>query len=92
MITEKQQLETQNFFNTRNSSDIPRYFVDVRIGCGAVRDKWHESYDEDYSGLHSDTPDVVEYKHGYIASGVWRMKDEDVKYLIDLCEHLNNEV
>ena len=71
---------------------MPRYFVDIRGGCGAVRDKWHESYDEDYPGLHGDTPDVVEYKHGYADNGVWNMKDEDVKYLNYLCERLNNEV
>ncbi len=70
---------------------MPRYFVDIRCGCGAVRDKWHESYNEDYPGLHSDTLDVVEYKRGYTDNGVWNMKDEDVKYLNDLCERLNNE-
>lgn len=70
----------------------PRYFVDIRCGCGAVRDKWHESYDEDYQGLHSDTPDVVEYKQGYTDNGVWNIKDEDVKYLNDLCDRLNNQL
>lgn len=96
MITEKQYLEAQKIVDAwdsqlNQSRVMPRYFVDIRGGCGAVRDKWHESYDEDYQGLHSDTPDVVEYKHGYTANGVWNMKDEDVKYLHDLCERLNNE-
>ena len=96
MITEKQYLEAQKIVDAWNSQlnqsrVMPRYFVDIRGGCGAVRDKWHESYNEDYPGLHSDTPDVVEYKHGYTANGVWNMKDEDVKYLNDLCERLNNE-
>jgi hypothetical protein len=70
---------------------MPRYFVDIRGGCGAVRDKWHESYDEDYEGLHNDTRDVVEYKHGYTDNGVWNMKQEDIDYLNQLCERLNNE-
>ena len=96
MITEKQYLEAQKIVDAWNSQlnqsrVMPRYFVDIRGGCGAVRDKWHKSYDEDYPGLHSDTLDVVEYKHGYIANVVWNMKDEDVKYLNDLCERLNNE-
>ena len=86
MITEKQYLEAQKI-----SCVMPRYFVDIRCGCGAVRDKWHESYDEDYPGLHSDTLDAVEYKNGYIANGVWNMKQEDIDYLNQLCERLNNE-
>lgn len=92
----KEHLEAQKIVNAWNSQlnksrVIPRYFVDIRVGCGAVRDKWHESYNEDYPGLHRDTLDVVEYKHGYRVNGVWNMKDEDVKYLNDLCERLNNE-
>lgn len=69
--------------------ETPRYFLDIRSGCAAVRDKWHESYDADYPGLHGDTADVVEYRHGYLADDAWNMKEEDVKYLIDLCERLN---
>ena len=70
---------------------MPRYFADIRNGCGAVRDKWHESYDKDYPGLQSDTPDVVEYKPGYTANGFWNMRQEDIDYLNQLCERLNNE-
>ncbi|MCK9417597.1 helix-turn-helix transcriptional regulator [Candidatus Dojkabacteria bacterium] len=68
-----------------------RYFVDIRCGCGAVRDRYHESYNKDYPGLHRDTPDVVEYKHGYTANGIWNMKDDDVTYLNELCNRLNIE-
>ncbi len=67
----------------------PRYFVDIRNGCGAVRDKWHKSYDEEYHGLHSYTPDVVEYKGGYKEGDGWRMKKEDIDYLNELCDKLN---
>jgi transcriptional regulator with XRE-family HTH domain len=68
-----------------------RYFVDIRCGCGAVRYRYHESYNKDYPGLHRDTPDVVEYKHGYTANGIWNMKDDDVTYLNELCNRLNIE-
>ncbi len=70
---------------------IPRYFTDIRCGCAAVRDKLHASYNKDYQGLNNDTPDVVEYKHGYKADGAWNMKQEDIDYLNQLCERLNNE-
>ncbi len=96
MISLEEYLKAQKIVDDynlqlKNSHVIPRYFVDIRGGCGAVRDKWHKSYDEDYHGLHSDTSDVVEYKHGYIANNQWNMTQEDVYYLNNLCERLNNE-
>ncbi len=70
---------------------IDRYFLDIRVGCAAVRDRQHQSYDESYPGLHSDTLDVVEYKHGLKQSvnGGWKMREEDINYLQDLCDKLN---
>lgn len=67
-----------------------RYFLDLRIGCAAVRDRQHPDYNESYPGLHVDTPDVVLYKHGLKASGPgWIVSDEDIKELQDLCDKLN---
>jgi len=62
---------------------MDRYFVDIRSGCGAVRDRKHPRYDESYPGLHNDTADVVEYIHS------WEMKPSDVEYLEKLCNKLN---
>ena len=45
-------------------SDTDRYFVDLRSGCVAVRDRKDPNYDPDYRGLHADTPDVVQYWGG----------------------------
>ncbi|GAF72503.1 unnamed protein product, partial [marine sediment metagenome] len=42
-----------------------RFFLDLRGGCGAVRDSKHPNHDPDYQGLHEDTRDVVEYRHGF---------------------------
>jgi hypothetical protein len=67
-----------------------RYFLDLRIGCAAVRDRQHPDYNESYPGLHVDTPDVVLYKHGLkIAEVGWEMREEDIKELQDLCDKLN---
>ena len=67
-----------------------RYFVDIRNGCGAVRDRQHPLH-SDYPGLHSDTPDVVLYKHGLRNNdnGGWDMREEDIEELQDLCDKLN---
>ena len=43
----------------------PRYFVDERGGCIAVRDR--TKTDPDYQGLHADTYGVVKYWHGHMA-------------------------
>jgi hypothetical protein len=70
---------------------MPRFLLDIRCGCAAVRDTKHPRYDKDYHGLHRDTSDVVEYRHGFQNSekGCWEMKDEDIKFLIDYCASLN---
>lgn len=38
---------------------MDRYFLDIRGGCAAVRDRQHPGYDEDYPGLHRVMLDVV---------------------------------
>lgn len=70
---------------------MDRYFLDIRSGCGAVRDRQHPQYSESYPGLHSFTPDVVLYKHGLKNNdnGGWDMKEEDIQELQDLCDKLN---
>lgn len=66
-----------------------RYFVDIRNGCAAIRDRQHPKYDKEYPGLHSDTIDVVEYKHGLQLSDGWKMNQLDIDYLKQKCEELN---
>ena len=70
---------------------MPRFFVDLRSGCGAVRDRLHPNFDPDYQGLHNDTCDVVEYRHGFQNSETksWDMKQEDVDFLNGRCASLN---
>lgn len=70
---------------------MDRYFLDIRTGCAAFRDRLHPEYSESYPGLHSDTPDVVLYKHGLENNdnGGWNMREEDIQELQDLCDKLN---
>jgi hypothetical protein len=69
---------------------MDRYFLDIRVGCAAVRDRRHPSYDETYPGLHQDTPDVILYKHGTNVSGEgWIVMEEDIEELKSLCDKLN---
>ena len=70
---------------------MPRFFVDLRSGCGAVRDRLHPNYDPEYQGLHSDTIDVIEYRHGFQnhEKNCWDMKQDDVDFLNERCDSLN---
>ena len=72
---------------------MPRFFVDLRSGCGAVRDRLHPDFDADYQGLHNDTIDVIEYKHGFQNSEInsWDMKQEDINFLNERCASLNGD-
>ncbi len=70
---------------------IPRFFLDKRAGCAAVRDRQHIKHDPTYPGLHKDTVDVVEYRHGYTANNQWNMNETDIEDLNSLCEDLNEK-
>jgi hypothetical protein len=77
----------------------PRFFVDQRIGCIAIRDMTHT--DPDYRGLHSDTEGVVWYRHGGVAgsttcptcgvvrSGRFLVYRDDELRAEELCKQLN---
>lgn len=75
----------------REQLELPRYFVDERNGCAAVRDRHHPKYDKEYQGLHQDTPDVVVYAHGFQnhEKGCWEVKKIDIEYLKLECGRLN---
>ena len=72
---------------------IPRFFVDIRVGCAAVRDREHPYYSIGYSGLFRDTADVVEYRQGFKNpdTGRWEIKEEDIRFLTEYCASLNKE-
>lgn len=67
-----------------------RYFVDLRVGCVAVRDR--EKTDPMYQGLHSDTEGVVWYRHGRDGVGGWTVDDLDIAAAYLECGRLNLSV
>jgi hypothetical protein len=73
------------------NSVMPRYFIDERAGCAAVRDREHPKYDKDYPGLHQDTPDVSVYAHGFQnhKKGCWEVERLEIDYLKLECDRLN---
>lgn len=85
--------EKECFVSAKNSVNEEltkqRYFLDLRGGCGAVRDSLHKDYNPNYPGLHHDTSDVVEFRMGYRGDGCLNMKQDDIDYLTNLCNQLN---
>lgn len=76
------------------NKDNNRFIVDIRGGCGAIRDTKHPKYDPEYPGLHYNTIDVISYIHGFKNSEInsWEMKQENVIMLNELCDKLNNNI
>jgi len=70
--------------------DKPRFFVDERAGCIAVRDRLHPRYDPSYQGLHSDTVDVIFYAHGSNVDSGWEIDERDKLKANSVCDHLNS--
>ena len=84
VATEEPAITLEKFIellNTRPTElqqvESKRFFVDIRGGCGAIRDSQHPYYDKSYNGLHNDTPDVVEYLMGYYSEEhkCWMLED-----------------
>jgi len=63
---------------------MQRYYVDVRDGCGAVRDRQKTGNEE--QGLNPHTKGVVLYKIGKWSNifGEWVMDKGDLQELKDL--------
>lgn len=78
----------------------PRYWVDHRSGCIAVRDRLHPKRDDGRQGLDPEMPDVVKYwggrqkrtacpACGQTVCGEWEISEESVKAAFALCAQLN---
>lgn len=82
-----------------NDGKEDRYFVDVRTGCAAIRDREHPLYDKDNQGLNDEMPDVVKFVMGSASgttgncntSWVWQISSSRVDELEEECKTLNDE-
>ena len=66
---------------------VERYFLDVRGGIVAIRDRKHPDYDSDYPGLHSYMGDVVCCLTGHWNGSEWTLPD--YSHLEKMCNDLN---
>jgi len=72
---------------------MPRFFVDERNGCIAIRDRQHPDFDTDHQGLDADLPDVVDFKMGeqikFSKFTTWDLAPEIISDFNFRCASLN---
>lgn len=68
---------------------MPRFFVDERVGCIAIRDTHHSEYDVEHQGLDAELPDVVKFQMGTLVNNEWVVSDEITEQFKTECASLN---
>lgn len=89
--------ETQNIDKAENGNDfiadvMPRFIVDERNGCIAIRDTHNPEFNNSEE-LNQDMPDVVDFEMGTrIDTGrfiTWDLDPEIIKRFRNKCHQLN---
>ena len=68
---------------------MPRFFVDERVGCIAIRDTQHPEFDIEHQGLDSELPDVVKFEMGTLINNEWVVSEEMTEKFKSECASLN---
>jgi len=68
---------------------MPRFFVDERVGCIAIRDTQHPEFDVEHQGLDSELPDVVKFEMGTLINNEWVVSEEMTEKFKSECASLN---
>jgi hypothetical protein len=78
---------------SRKTGVMPRFFVDERNGCIAIRDRQHPDFDVEHKGLDADLPDVVDFKMGekikFSKFVTWDLSPEVIENFKYKCNLLN---
>jgi hypothetical protein len=84
--------EISNTEKTANSDlgvVMPRFFLDERVGCIAIRDSHHPDFDVEHQGLDSELPDVVEFQMGKLVNNEWVVSEDVTNSFKEKCRLLN---
>jgi hypothetical protein len=68
---------------------MPRFFVDKRVGCIAIRDSHHPDFDIEHQGLDSELVCVVKFEMGKLVNNEWIVSDETIEQFNSECASLN---
>lgn len=68
---------------------MPRFFLDERLGCIAIRDSHHPDFDIEHQGLDSELPDVVEFEMGKLVNNEWVVSEDVTNSFKDKFRFLN---
>jgi len=87
MSDTKETIETTS--HDLSSGVMPRFFVDERVGCIAIRDTQHPEFDVEYQGLDCELPDVVKFEIGTLINNEWVVSEEIIENFKSECASLN---
>lgn len=73
----------------RKGAVMPRFFLDERVGCIAIRDSHHPEFDVEHQGLDSELPDVVEFEIGKLVNNEWVVSEDVTNSFREKCRLLN---
>jgi hypothetical protein len=69
---------------------MPRFFVDKRVGCIAIRDSHHPEFNKEHQGLDSELPCIVKFKMGEYVNNEWNLSNQIIEQFILECNYLNS--
>jgi hypothetical protein len=73
----------------RKGAVMPRFFLDERVGCIAIRDTHHPEFMCEHEGLDSELPDVVEFEMGKFINNEWVVPEDVTNSFREKCRLLN---
>lgn len=88
-IMKRQNLNEPHNPQLNIGAAMPRFFVDERVGCIAIRDRHHPDFDVEHQGLDADLPDIVKFKMGTLINNEWVVSDETIEQFKSDCAYLN---
>ena len=89
MKKEEKNIKKENTEALSKTNVMPRFFVDERVGCIAIRDTQHPEFDVEHQGLDADMPCVVKFQMGNLAKNGWELRDDTIQRFKDECASLN---
>jgi hypothetical protein len=86
---EHENLNNQESAQLGIGAVMPRFFVDERVGCIAIRDSHHPDFDIEHQGLDSELPCIVKFEMGKLVNNEWVVSDETIEQFKSDCASLN---
>ena len=89
-MTKDENMTNQETEQLSNDDVLPRFFVDKRVGCIAIRDSHHPEFNKEHQGLDYELPCIVKFKMGEYVNNEWNLSNQIIEQFILECNCLNS--